>query len=83
MHSPAEGEAAAWGAHPNAKPFAVLEPLVRNFSIPGQLVFDPFAGSGSTLLAAHRLGRCASGVERDEKWQATAQRRISAVQDRQ
>src|SRR5207248_11397208 len=33
-----EGEAARWGAHPNHKPFAVLEPLVRQWSLPGNLV---------------------------------------------
>jgi site-specific DNA-methyltransferase (adenine-specific) len=51
-----EHTAALYGSHPNHKPFAVLEPLIRGFSAPGEVVVDPFAGSGSIPAAAHKLG---------------------------
>ncbi|MGF1502013.1 MAG: DNA methyltransferase [Paracoccaceae bacterium] len=43
---------------------AVLETLIEAFSAPGDTVFDPFAGFGTTLLVAERLGRAGWGVER-------------------
>jgi DNA modification methylase len=39
--------------------------MIANSSRPGELVYDPFCGSGSTLLAAHQLGRIGYGVELD------------------
>lgn len=52
--------------HQDEKPLAVVAPLVRECTPPGGLVLDPFAGSGSTLVAARDLGRRAIGVEADE-----------------
>lgn len=49
--------------HPTQKPLGLLEELICNSSGPGDLVLDPFAGSGSTLVAAMRSGRRAIGVE--------------------
>lgn len=63
-----DGEATAWGSHPHHKPFGVLEPLVRSWSRPGQLVMDPFAGSGSIPAAALRLGREAACIELVPEW---------------
>lgn len=51
--------------HPTQKPLRLVERLVKVASNEGDLVLDPFAGSGSTLLAAERLGRTAYGVELD------------------
>jgi adenine-specific DNA-methyltransferase len=62
--------------HPTQKPLPVLLPLVETFSAPGSLVLDPFAGSGSTLLAARMLGRRYLGIELDAKYAAIAQRRL-------
>ena len=74
-----EGEAARWGAHPNHKPFAVLEPLVRQWSLPGNLVLDPFAGSGSIPAAALRLGRRVASSEIEPEWAARVSARLTEV----
>lgn len=73
-----DGEAAAWGNHPNHKPFGVLEPLVRTWSRPGQLVVDPFAGSGSIPAAAVRLGRQIACIELEAEWAERVTQRIAA-----
>jgi DNA modification methylase len=62
--------------HPTQKPLSVLLPLVETFSAPTGLVLDPFAGSGSSLLAAKTLGRNYLGVELDAKYHAIASRRL-------
>lgn len=74
-----DGEAARFGAHPNHKPFTVLEPLVRQWSRPGELVLDPFAGSGSIPAAALRLARRAAACEIEPEWAARAERRLAGV----
>ena len=63
--------------HPAQKPLAVLTPLIEAFSRPGDMVLDPFAGSGSTLLAAKMLGRNWLGIELDKEYHATARRRLN------
>jgi DNA modification methylase len=45
------------------KPVELMERLVQNSSVGGELVFDPFLGSGTTLIACERLGRRCRGVE--------------------
>ncbi|MGH9685461.1 MAG: DNA methyltransferase [Candidatus Acidiferrales bacterium] len=51
--------------HPTQKPLCVLMPLIQCFSCPGDLVLDPFCGSGSTLLAARLQGRRFVGIDLD------------------
>ena len=63
--------------HPTAKPLSMLSDWVRNFTQPGDLVLDPFAGSGTTLRAAVNEGRKAIGVELDERYAEIAARRLS------
>jgi DNA modification methylase len=65
--------------HPTQKPLSVLLPLVETFSKPGSLVLDPFAGSGSTLVAAKSLGRSYFGVELDAQYHAIACQRLASV----
>jgi DNA modification methylase len=74
-----DGEARTWGNHPNHKPFSVLDPLVRQWSRPGQLILDPFAGSGSIPAAALRLQRRAACSEIDPEWAGRVSRRLLEV----
>lgn len=62
--------------HPTQKPLPLMEALVRDFTDPGELVLDPFAGSGTTGVACKRLGRRFLGFERDPKFHAAAVKRL-------
>lgn len=52
--------------HPTQKPQGLMHTLIGQFTDPGETILDPFAGSGTTLIAARMLGRKAIGIERDE-----------------
>ena len=54
--------------HPTMKPTALIEPMLQNSSRPGETVYDPFLGSGSTLLACERLQRRCVGIELDPRY---------------
>ena len=56
------------GLHPTAKPLKLLEELVKKFSDEGDVVLDPFMGSGTTLLVCKKLNRKAIGIEIEEKY---------------
>lgn len=58
--------------HPNEKPVELLEQLIEATTIPGALILDPFAGSGSTLAAAAKTGRQYIGIEIDEQYSKLA-----------
>ena len=64
--------------HPTQKPLSALLPLIEAFSAPGNTVLDPFAGSGSSLLAAKTLGRSYIGIELDEQYHGIAKQRLSS-----
>ena len=53
--------------------------MVKNSSREGEIVYDPFCGSGSTLLAAHQLGRIGYGVEIDPSYVAVTLERMIAL----
>ena len=63
--------------HPTQKPIQALEPLIAAFCPTGGVVLDPFAGSGSTLEAAQRLGRKWIGIELSAEYHSIANRRLA------
>jgi modification methylase len=66
--------------HPTQKPEALLHRVIMAGTKPGDVVLDPFFGSGTTGAVAKRLGRHWIGLERDENYIALAKKRIAAVQ---
>ena len=58
--------------HPTRKPIALMRELIELFTDPGETILDPFAGSGTTLVAARDLGRKAIGIELSAEYAATA-----------
>lgn len=68
--------------HPTQKDVRILRPLVEAFTPPGQLVLDPFAGSGSTLLAAAMSGRRYLGIELEQRYCDLARNRLARVERR-
>jgi hypothetical protein len=67
--------------HPCPKPLEIMERLLLDFTDPGELVCDPFAGSGTTAVACKRLGRSFIGWEKDAKFHAAALKRIEAARE--
>lgn len=68
----------ALGRHPTQKPIELLDRIVRCSSNPGDLVLDPFCGSGTTGLAALGLGRRFIGIDESQDYLALARDRILA-----
>ena len=66
-------------AHPTQKPEALLNRLLLASTNPGDLVLDPFFGTGTTGAVARRLGRRWLGIERDPAYAAAAEARIARV----
>ena len=67
-------------SHPTEKAVSILRPLVESFCPAGGVVLDPFAGSGSTLVAAALSGRRYVGIELEEKYVQLARRRLAGVE---
>ena len=63
--------------HPSPKPIEYVKCLVKRFSALGDIILDPFMGSGTTLVAAKQLGRKAVGIEIEEKYCEIAVRRLA------
>ena len=66
--------------HPTQKPEALLARVLMSSTRPGDLVLDPFFGSGTTGAVARRLGRDWLGIEREQTYIDAAQARIEAVE---
>ena len=62
--------------HPTQKPVMALLPVILAFSHVGDLILDPFAGSGTTAVAAQELGRRYIGIELDPAYAQKAQERV-------
>lgn len=72
------GGAAIRQEHPTTKPLRLMTELVELFSFEGNVVLDPFAGSGTTGVAALRLGRRCILIEKDPKYAALCRERLAA-----
>ncbi len=88
------GKAARWNTpgarydaggqvHPCQKPLAVIRQLLEQFTDPGEMVLDPFAGAGTTAVACAELGRRFLGWEIDATYHAAALHRLDAHAPRQ
>ncbi len=66
--------------HPAKYPESMIEEFIRFFTKSGQIVFDPFLGTGSTLIACHNTHRNGMGIELQQKYAAIAQERIARLE---
>jgi DNA modification methylase len=81
------GESSLWNIdrpvaskeHPTMKPVELFARAMRNSSAPGDLVLDPFAGSGTTLVAAEQVRRCASAMEIEPAYTAVILERLTGM----
>jgi site-specific DNA-methyltransferase (adenine-specific) len=71
-------ESGEGGLHPTQKPLRLMQALIELVTCRGQLVFDPFCGSGTTLVAAKSLNRQFVGIEISEKYAEVANKRLTA-----
>ncbi len=69
-----------FGKHPTQKPLALIERCLRASTKPGDRVFDPFSGSGSTGVAALKLGRSFTGCELQRKYVTLAKKRLAEAE---
>jgi site-specific DNA-methyltransferase (adenine-specific) len=67
--------------HPTQKPEKLVAKAVLASSRPGDVVFDPFLGSGTTAVVAKKLGRRFVGIEIDETYACLAQKRLAMAED--
>ena len=74
-------ESAEENGHPCPKPLGQMTWLVNRASLPAETILDPFMGSGTTGVAAVRLGRKFIGIEIEPKYFEIAQRRIEAAME--
>ncbi len=70
-------------SHPSQKPEELLRLLIRGYSNRGDIVLDPFAGSGSTLISASKEGRRSMGVELNPVFYEEARKRIEKITSQQ
>jgi site-specific DNA-methyltransferase (adenine-specific) len=83
---PAGAKRAVWSStterndreHPTQKPITLMLELIQDFTSPGDIILDPFSGSGTTGVACLRLGRRFIGIERDPKYFRLACDRLRA-----
>jgi site-specific DNA-methyltransferase (adenine-specific) len=66
--------------HPTQKPEKLLAKIILASSLPGQLVFDPFLGSGTTSVVAKKMARTYVGIEIDETYCCLAEKRLDLAE---
>ncbi|MCY1021332.1 DNA-methyltransferase [Pyxidicoccus sp. MSG2] len=76
---PRGGEEKAHGSHPTQKPVALLERILEASCPPDALVLDPFNGSGTSGVAALKLGHRYVGIDMDEQYLSLSQKRLQAM----
>jgi modification methylase len=67
-------------AHPTQKPESLLHRVMIGTTNPGDVVLDPFSGTGTTAAAAKRLGRNYIGIERDETYARLSRARLKSIE---
>jgi DNA modification methylase len=77
------GRADELAMHPTVKPVALIADAIRDCSRRGEVVLDGFGGSGSTLIAAEKTGRCSRLIEYDPAYCDTIVRRWEAYTGKQ
>ena len=75
---PLRGETRPWEGHPAPFPREIPHRLIKLLSVPGDVVLDPFCGSGTTAVEAVRLGRHAIGFDRSPAYVESTWRRLAA-----
>ena len=68
-----------YGKHPTQKPLALLERIITASTQKGDLILDPFMGSGTTGVAAVKLGRRFVGIDKEVQYYHLAEKRIEAI----
>lgn len=76
MNTPGKGRDALLALHPTVKPLDLLCEAILDCSQKGQIVLDPFVGTGSTIIAAEKVGRIGYGMELDPLYADVALRRF-------
>jgi len=66
--------------HPTQKPEALLHRVILACTAPGEVILDPFLGSGTTAAVARRLGRHFIGIERDPSYAEAARARVATIE---
>lgn len=66
-------------AHPTVKPVGLVADAIQDCSDRGEIVLDAFAGSGTTLVAAHKVGRCGYGIELEPRYVDVTIERLAAL----
>ncbi len=68
------------GGHPTQKPIRLIEPLIKWWSYEGDIILDPFCGSGTTCVVAKMYNRHYIGIEINPKWVEIAEQRLKKIQ---
>lgn len=67
------------GMHPTQKPVELFRRPIANHTLAGEVVYEPFAGSGSQFIAAEQTGRLCRGLELDPRYMAVTLERLSGL----